>query len=68
LTKPAQVRRKELKVTVRFEPNRLSDQFLATAYELVVPIREEDTSRRRKQEKKQLQSGVKQKKVGNLDG
>ena len=34
----ARSRRVELKVTVNFEPSRLSDDCLANAYELVLPL------------------------------
>lgn len=48
------VHRKEkiLRVTVSFEPSRLSDECLATAYELVIPLVCQDT---KKQSQKRLQ-------------
>ncbi len=30
---------RELKINVQFEPNRLEEEYLNTAYELVLPIR-----------------------------
>ncbi len=47
LAKPAAGLKKELKVTVRFEPNRLSEECLAAAYELAIPLIEHDTTRKR---------------------
>lgn len=44
MVKPAVGLKKELKVTVRFEPNRLSEECLAAAYELALPLIEHDTA------------------------
>jgi len=39
---------RELKVNVQFEPNRLEEEYLTTAYELVLPIKEKDRRSRSK--------------------
>lgn len=44
LAKRAASLKKELTVTVRFEPNRLSEECLAAAYELALPLVEHDTT------------------------
>ena len=47
LAKPTTGLKKEFKVTVRFEPNRLSEECLATAYELALPLVEHDATGKR---------------------
>lgn len=42
-------RRRELKVTVSFEPNRLEEQNITTAYELVLPIKQSMQRSRKKE-------------------
>lgn len=39
---------KELKVNVQFEPNRLGEEYLNSAYELVLPIKEKERKLRSK--------------------
>ncbi|MBZ0185832.1 MAG: hypothetical protein K8F91_06220 [Candidatus Obscuribacterales bacterium] len=53
LRKPARQDKKGLVAVVSFEPNRLSDECLASAYELALPIvQEEPTRQRRKRDNK----------------
>jgi len=51
LAKPATGLKNELTVTVRFEPNRLSEECLASAYELALPLVEHDTTGKRMNKK-----------------
>ncbi len=39
---------RELKVNVQFEPNRLEKEYVTTAYELVLPIKEKERKSRSK--------------------
>jgi hypothetical protein len=39
---------RELKVNVKFEPNRLEEEYVTTAYELVLPIKEKERKSRSK--------------------
>lgn len=39
---------RELKINVQFEPNRLEEEYLNTAYELVLPIKEKERKSRSK--------------------
>jgi hypothetical protein len=39
---------RELKVNVQFESNRLEEEYLTTAYELVLPIKEKERKSRSK--------------------
>ncbi len=39
---------RELKINVQFEPNRLEEEYLNTAYELVLPIKEKERKSLRK--------------------
>jgi hypothetical protein len=39
---------RELKVNVQFEPNRLGEEYLSSAYELVLPIKEKERKPRSK--------------------
>jgi hypothetical protein len=67
--KAARSQRKELQVSIRFEPNRLSDQCLANAYELAFPVIQQDTTRKRSKERIGGKlPDFEQKKVGNLNG
>lgn len=47
LRKPACRDRKALQVVISFEPNRLSDECLASAYELALPIVQQESTRQR---------------------
>ncbi len=69
MSRVARSRRRELQVSISFEPNRLSDQCLATAYELAFPVLQQDTSRKRINEPfgGKLPE-LEQRKVGNLNG
>jgi hypothetical protein len=42
--------RMKLKVTVQFEPNRLSDECLSKAYELALPLNSQQTKSKAKQQ------------------
>jgi hypothetical protein len=37
---------RELKINVQFEPNRLEEEYLNTAYELILPIKEKERKSR----------------------
>jgi len=63
LAKPAANAKKELKVTVRFEPNRLSEECLAAAYELALPLVEHDTSGRRMNQKSRSKTSGKKERL-----
>ena len=39
---------RELKVNVQFEPNRLGEEYLSSAYELVLPVKEKERKLRSK--------------------
>jgi hypothetical protein len=41
-------KKRELKVNVHFESNRLEEEYLTTAYELVLPIKEKERKSRSK--------------------
>ena len=60
LAKPAAGLKKELKVTVRFEPNRLSEECLSAAYELALPLVEHDTTGKRVNRKSSGKTNAKQ--------
>jgi hypothetical protein len=47
LSKATQRAKIELQVSISFESNRLSEQFLTTAYELAFPVIQQDTARKR---------------------
>jgi hypothetical protein len=49
LARRAVRQKKEFVVTVQFESNRLSEECLAAAYELALPLVEHDTAGKRKQ-------------------
>jgi hypothetical protein len=51
VSKASRSGRKELQVSISFEPNRLSDQCLANAYELAFPVIQQDATRTRIKEK-----------------
>jgi hypothetical protein len=69
VSKAARSGRRELQVSVSFEPNRLSDQCLATAYELALPVIQQGTTRKRIKETFDGKLPVLEKrKVGNLNG
>lgn len=50
MSKAARGVKTELQVSISFESNRLSEQFLNTAYELVLPVIQQDTARKRVKE------------------
>ncbi len=69
MSKAAQGSKRELQVSISFEPNRLSDQCLATAYELAFPVIQQDTSRKRiKEPFAGKMPDLEKLKVGNLNG